>query len=148
MCWENHGASFGLQKGAAWCLAWLRHVWDAKDSLRRRSRSKWLHLRWKELQFAGHLRIQEWIVLDQSNARSLALLTCMATRAVHFEVLRSMDSSSFIDALQQFRARKPAVRRLFSDCGSNFTAAEKEIAAEVAAWNALSMEDLRLLGIE
>ena len=103
MCWENHGASFGLQKGAVWCLAWLRHVWDAKDSLRRRSRSKWLHLRWKELQFAGHLRIQEWIVLDQSNARSLALLTCMATRAVHFEVLRSMDSSSFIDALQQFR---------------------------------------------
>ena len=79
---------------------------------------------------------------------NVALFTCMATRAVHFEVLRSMDTSCFIDALQRFRARRPAVRRLFSDCGSNFTSAEKEIAAEVAAWNASSTEDLRLLGIE
>ena len=33
---------------------------------------------------------------------NVALFTCMATRAVHFEVLRSMDMSCFIDALQRF----------------------------------------------
>ena len=34
----------------------------------------------------------------------VALFTCMATRAVHFEVLRSMSASCFIDVLLRFQA--------------------------------------------
>ena len=78
----------------------------------------------------------------------VALFTCMATRAVHFEVLRSMSASCFIDALIRFQARRPAIRHLFSDNGSNFTAADKELRAEVEAWNLEAHPDMRLTGIQ
>ena len=78
----------------------------------------------------------------------VALFTCMATRAVHFEVLRSMSASCFIDALLRFQARRPAIRHLFSDNGSNFTAAEKEIHAEINAWNLSALPEMRLTGVQ
>ena len=78
----------------------------------------------------------------------VALFTCMAVRAVHFEVLRDMTASSFLDALARFRARRPGVRRLFSDNGTNFIAADKELRAEVEAWNASTQGALQLRGVE
>ena len=78
----------------------------------------------------------------------VALFTCLAVRAVHLEVLRDMSASAFINALMRFRARRPGARFFFSDNGSNFTAAEKEIRAEVASWNAQVTEELRLEGLE
>ena len=78
----------------------------------------------------------------------VALFTCMATRAVHFEVLRSMSASCFIDALIRFQARRPAIRHLFSDNGSNFTAADKELRAEMDAWNLSAQPEMRLTGVQ
>ena len=78
----------------------------------------------------------------------VALFTCLATRAVHFEVLRDMSASSFLDSFVQFRARRPGVRKLFSDNGSNFVAADKEMRREVEAWNAATTEELQLQGVE
>ena len=78
----------------------------------------------------------------------VALFTCMAVRAVHLEVLRDMSASSFINALMRFRARRPGAKFFYSDNGSNFTAAEKEIRAEVQRWNGQVAEELRLEGLE
>ena len=78
----------------------------------------------------------------------VALFTCMATRAVHFEVLRSMSASCFIDALIRFQSRRPAIRHLHSDNGSNFTAADKELRAEMEAWNLSARPELRLTGVQ
>ena len=39
----------------------------------------------------------------------VAIFTCFAVRAVHFEVLRDMSASCFIDALVRFKARRPGV---------------------------------------
>ena len=78
----------------------------------------------------------------------VALFTCMATRAVHFEVLRSMSASCFIDALIRFQARRPAIRHLYSDNGSNFTAADKELRAELETWNLEANPDMRLTGVQ
>ena len=72
----------------------------------------------------------------------------MATRAVHFEVLRSMSASCFIDALLRFQARRPAIRHLFSDNGTNFTASDKELRAEMEAWNLSATPELRLTGVQ
>ena len=78
----------------------------------------------------------------------VALFTCLATRAVHFEVLRGMSASAFLDSFVHFRARRPGVRKLFSDNGSNFVAADKEMRREVEAWNAATTEELHLQGVE
>ena len=40
----------------------------------------------------------------------VAIFTCMATRAVHFEILRDMSSSCFIDAFVRVRSRRPTGR--------------------------------------
>ena len=49
--------------------------------------------------------------------RWAVLFTCLTTRAIHIEVIESMDASCFINALRRFLAlRGPAVQ-LRSDCG-------------------------------
>ena len=78
----------------------------------------------------------------------VALFTCMAVRAVHFEVLRDMSSSSFINAFVRFRARRPGVRRLFSDNGTNFVGADKELRDAMKEWNVSSTEELAMQGID
>lgn len=63
-----------------------------------------------------------------ANSKHWAVLfTCLTTRAIHIEVIESMDTSCFINALRRFLAlRGPAVQ-LRSDCGTNFVGAQNEL---------------------
>ncbi|XP_041857226.1 uncharacterized protein LOC121650036 [Melanotaenia boesemani] len=64
----------------------------------------------------------------QANSKRWAVLfTCMATRAVHIEVIEAMSSSSFINALRRFFAIRGPAKQLRSDCGTNFVGASKEL---------------------
>ncbi|XP_025754388.1 uncharacterized protein LOC106097728 isoform X2 [Oreochromis niloticus] len=64
----------------------------------------------------------------QADAKRWAVIfTCMSTRAIHIEVIESMDTSSFINALRRFFAIRGAVKLLRSDCGTNFVSACKEL---------------------
>ncbi|KAJ8353216.1 hypothetical protein SKAU_G00207830 [Synaphobranchus kaupii] len=51
----------------------------------------------------------------------------MCTRAVHIEVIESMSSSSFINALRRFFSIRGPAKQLISDCGTNFVGASKEL---------------------
>jgi hypothetical protein len=55
------------------------------------------------------------------------IFTCLTVRAVHIEVVHSMDTDSFINALQRFICRRGQVRSIRSDNGSNFVCAAKEL---------------------
>ncbi|XP_067250257.1 uncharacterized protein [Chanodichthys erythropterus] len=67
----------------------------------------------------------------QANSKRWAVLfTCMSTRAIHIEVIESMDSSSFINALRRFFAVRGPAKQLRSDCGTNFVGACKELKME------------------
>ena len=55
------------------------------------------------------------------------LFTCMTTRAVHMEVVESLDTSSFINTLQRFINRRGHPKTILSDCGSNFKGADREL---------------------
>ncbi|XP_061430896.1 uncharacterized protein LOC133357120 [Lethenteron reissneri] len=75
-----------------------------------------------------------WTVISRRTRGGLAnskrwavLFTCMSTRAVHIEVIESMDSSSFINALRRIFAIRGPAKQLRSDCGTNFIGACKEL---------------------
>ena len=55
------------------------------------------------------------------------LFTCLNSRAIHIEVLESMDTDSFICALRRFFAIRGPVKRLRSDCGTNFKGGKSEL---------------------
>ncbi len=59
--------------------------------------------------------------------RWCAIFTSMSIRAVHVEVLHSMDADSFINALTRFRNRRGVVTSMVSDRGTNFVGAQREL---------------------
>lgn len=59
--------------------------------------------------------------------RWAVLFTCMSTRATHIEVLESMSTSSFINALRQFFEIRGPSKQLCSDRGTNFIGACREL---------------------
>ncbi len=62
------------------------------------------------------------------------IFTCLATRAVHVELAQSMTAASFISALQRFTSRRGRPRIVYSDNGTNFVGAEREIREELMSW--------------
>jgi transposase InsO family protein len=55
------------------------------------------------------------------------IFKCLTTRAVHIELLNSMDVDAFLLALRRLIARRGQPREIRSDCGTNFRGAEREL---------------------
>ncbi|XP_015119440.1 uncharacterized protein LOC107042769 [Diachasma alloeum] len=65
----------------------------------------------------GHKSYKEW----------LAIFVYMATSAVHLEVVSDYTSDGFMSAHRRFVARRGICKNLFSDCGTTFLEADKEL---------------------
>lgn len=59
--------------------------------------------------------------------RSGAIFTCLNSRAVHLEVATSLETNCFINVFRTFINRRGLPKCMYSDNGSNFVGAEKEI---------------------
>ncbi|XP_055714933.1 uncharacterized protein LOC129809150, partial [Phlebotomus papatasi] len=57
----------------------------------------------------------------------VAVYVCMATKAVHLEVVTSLSTEAFISSFRRFAARRTTPRHIYSDCGTNFQGAAKEL---------------------
>ena len=73
-------------------------------------------------------RFSEWSKLQGAIAK-LITFACMSTRAIHIEIIESMDTSSFINALRPFLAIRGPVIQLCSDGGTNFVGARNKLHA-------------------
>ncbi|XP_032413047.1 uncharacterized protein LOC116716235 [Xiphophorus hellerii] len=58
------------------------------------------------------------------------MFTCMSSRAVHIEVIESLDTSSCVNALRRFFALRGPAKQLLSDRGTNFVGASKELGMD------------------
>lgn len=58
----------------------------------------------------------------------IAIFVCMATKAIHLELVGDLTSESFIGAFRRFVARRGRCTHLYSDQGRNFVGANKELA--------------------
>ena len=63
------------------------------------------------------------------------IFTCLTTRAVHIEVAHSLTTDSFIDAFRRFVSRRGTPHTLYSDNGTNFVGAERELRESIQEWN-------------
>lgn len=65
------------------------------------------------------------------NARShkayLALFICMSTKAIHVEVVGDLSTECFLAAFDRFIARRGIPTEIYSDCGTNYVGAAREL---------------------
>ena len=76
------------------------------------------------------------------------LATCMATRAIHLEVVHSLDTASCIMALRRFFARRGKPSVIFSDNGTNFVGSCRELKAELRAMEREIAENLSAFEVD
>ncbi|XP_062710317.1 uncharacterized protein LOC134288698 [Aedes albopictus] len=55
------------------------------------------------------------------------LATCLTTRAIHIELVNSLSTDSCIMAIRNFVARRGQPRKIYSDRGTNFVGANREL---------------------
>lgn len=60
-----------------------------------------------------------------------ALFTCLTIRAVHIEIVHSLNTSSCILAIRNFMSRRGVPQEFFSDNGTNFVGSERELREAV-----------------
>ncbi|XP_039762492.1 uncharacterized protein LOC120635541 [Pararge aegeria] len=63
----------------------------------------------------------------KTDKRWVALYTCLTTRAVHLEIATSLSADNMILTLRRMIARRGTPKTMFSDNGTNFIGANKEI---------------------
>ena len=79
------------------------------------------------------------LMIKQARSRLkiwVLIFCCMSVRAVHFELIRTIDSDCFIMAYRRFISRRGRARHFYSDPGSNFTGAAPELKAALRRLNA------------
>ena len=73
----------------------------------------------------GKVRAKRWI----------CLFGCLATRAIHLEVAHSLDTDGFLNCLTRFTARRGVPKIVWSDNGTNFVGADREIKELLAEFD-------------
>ena len=63
------------------------------------------------------------------------IFVCLTIKAVHIEVTDSLQTDSFINALQRFISRRGQPTEIRSDNGSNFVGADRELRNALKEWN-------------
>lgn len=71
----------------------------------------------------------------------VAVFVCMKTKAVHLEVVSNLTSEAFLAALDRFTSRRGSVHEIYSDNGTTFHGADKELINAVNSWKKMSTDD-------
>lgn len=58
----------------------------------------------------------------------ISLFVCLSTKAIHLEVVSSLTTDSFLQALRRFASRRGKPSKILSDNGTNFVGAKRELA--------------------
>ena len=64
----------------------------------------------------------------------VALFVCFSTKAIHLELVEDLTTESFIATLRRFTSRRGKPKDIYSDNGTNFVGAYRELQELVALW--------------
>ncbi|XP_065370933.1 uncharacterized protein LOC135963086 [Calliphora vicina] len=80
------------------------------------------------LDYAGPINIKTSSLRTASTSKGyISLFICMCTKAIHLEAVTSLNVDAFLAAFRRFTARRGLCTDLYSDCGTNFVGANKEL---------------------
>ena len=65
----------------------------------------------------------------------LCIFVCLATKAVHLEAVGDMTTEAFIGAFKRLSAKRGIPSHIYSDCGTNFVGAERELRELLESYN-------------
>lgn len=86
--------------------------------------------------YAGPFMLKE---SNKRNAKSqkcwFAIFVCMCTRAVHIDIVTDYSSAAFIACYERFIARRGKCTHMYSDNGTTFVGAYKEIKSAFMNWS-------------
>lgn len=71
----------------------------------------------------------------------IVVFVCLVTRAVHLEPVMAISAEAFIWAYKRFTARRGVCEKLYSDKGTNFVRADKDMKKAVKTWQEKSVQD-------
>ncbi|XP_011883910.1 PREDICTED: uncharacterized protein LOC105571052 [Vollenhovia emeryi] len=78
--------------------------------------------------YAGPVSLKSWTGRDHKTHKGwMAIFVCMVTSAVHIEVVSDYSTEGFISAFRRFISRRGVAQHLYSDQGTNFIGADKEL---------------------
>ena len=72
---------------------------------------------------------------DETSKRYGAIFTCLSTRAIHIELVGNLPTDNFILALCRFISRGGHPKNIFSNNGTNFTGAQRELAKSLKSFD-------------
>ena len=102
-------------------------------------------LAFKEPPFSNtgvHYFVSLFVIVRRSTEKRWGFVfTCLTTRAVHFEVIPRIDTSSWVLGIKRFCARRGIPSVVRSDNGTNFVAGEKELLSNINNWNQQLVSD-------
>ena len=88
---------------------------------------------------AGPFKVK---VARHMEKRYVCVFTDLAVRCVHFEVVYSLDTSSFIKAIIRFISHRSVFPKdIYCDNGTNLVGAEREIREIISGWNQKQISD-------
>ncbi|XP_068235520.1 uncharacterized protein [Palaemon carinicauda] len=71
-----------------------------------------------------------------------AIFTCLTSRAVHLEVIDTMEQDSFVNAIRRFVARRGPIKRMWSGNGTNIVTMERELREALQCFNEGEIRDI------
>ena len=79
----------------------------------------------------------------------VVVFTCGTYHAVAFEVIFGLAADDFLLALVRFNSRHPhGIKQMFSDNGSNFVKANKDLTAAMEAWKKKDLQNTSVSGMK
>lgn len=80
------------------------------------------------IDYAGPLQIRENQLRKSRVCKVyIAIFVCLSIKAVHLEAVTELSTEAFLAALDRFIARRGIPSEVFSDCGTNFVGAAKQL---------------------
>lgn len=80
------------------------------------------------IDYAGPLQMKELSLRKSRICKVyIAVFVCMTTKAVHLEIVSDLSTDAFLLTLDRFVARRGLPSSIYSDCGTNFVGAAKQL---------------------